>query len=405
MTGMLQLVAGLDRSRYTPVVLLYEDKPVIKDLVAEGVRVRVFSKRRLPKEHALQEKTGYESAKRLPGVTRMLRNARAALTFLFETFPAALRLSRYVREESPDLVHVCNGFRGNMDAIVAARFCGVPCIVHSKGFDKHGFIERMVAPGVAASVCMTKAIEDHCRRQGIRPPEYNVVYDGLDLKAFKPTRDRDDVREELGISPQAPVVGVVGNIQEWKGQMVLLEAMVELRRSHPDAVALVVGGVHRSGLNYSRRIQAFVAANCLEDNVRLTGPRDDVSDLMNCMDIVVHTSVRREPFGRVIIEGMSVGRPVVATRAGGVPEFVSDGENGLLVSAGEVGELASVLARLLADGDLRQRLSRGALEAVRDFSVEHHVAEMTAIYQRVASRHGIEGGGSEAAGEHGGGRA
>ena len=389
LTGLLQLVAGLDRERYVPVVLLYEDKPVIKDLVAQGVKVRVFSKRRLPREHALQDNPGYLKAKAIPGITGVLRNLRAVVTFLFETLPAALRLSRLFRSENPDLVHVCNGFRGNMDAIVAARICSIPCIVHSKGFDKHGFIERLVAPRVAASVCMTRAIEEHCRRQGVCPPEYNVVYDGLDLDAFQPTRGRADVREELGIDISAPVVGVVGNIQEWKGQMVLLEAMVEVRKRYPAVVAMIVGGVHRSGLSYSKRMQAFVARHGMEDNVIMTGPRDDVGDLMGAMDVVAHTSVRREPFGRVIIEGMSVGRPVVATRAGGVPEFVSDGDNGLLVPAGDSLQLALVLKRLFGDSDLRERLSRGALKSVRDFSVDHHVAAMTSIYERVARRHAL----------------
>jgi glycosyltransferase involved in cell wall biosynthesis len=370
---------------------LYEDKPVIRTLQSQGVRVRIFSKRRLPKEHALQERPVYHKAKGYPGVTPLLWNARAGLTFLFETLPAALRLSRIFRQESPDIVHVCNGFRGNLDAIVAARICGIPCIVHCKGFDKHSFVERLFAPGVAAAICMTRAIEEHCRSQRVRAPEYNVIYDGLDLEEFRPVRDRNDVREELGIDSDAPVVGVVGNIQPWKGQKVLLEALLELRETHPDAVAVVVGGAHRSGRAYADELRAFAVENGLEGNVVFTGAREDVGDLMNAMDVVAHTSVRGEPFGRVIIEGMCVGRPVVATRAGGVPEFVEDGRNGLLVPAGDARALAAVLRRLFGDPSLRERLVNGALAAVRDFSVEHHVGQVTDIYDRVAGRSGMPG--------------
>jgi glycosyltransferase involved in cell wall biosynthesis len=86
---------------------------------------------------------------------------------------------------------------------------------------------------------------------------------------------------------------------------------------------------------------------------------------------------------------MCVGKPVVATRAGGVPEFVKDGDNGLLVPAGDASALASVLRELFDDPALRERLSQGALRAVRDFSGEHHVAQITAIYERIARRHGI----------------
>jgi glycosyltransferase involved in cell wall biosynthesis len=388
LTGMLELIGGLDSSRYTPVVVLYEDKPVTRQLRAQGIRVRIFSKRRLPKEHTLQEKTGYRHVKGYPGITPLLQGVRATLTFLFETLPAALRLASVFREEAPDIVHVCNGFRGNMDAIVAARICHIPCIVHCKGFDKHSYIERVFAPGVAAAVCMTVAIEDHCHAQRIRAPEYRVIYDGLDLERFRPTRDRDDVREELGIPRDAPVVGVVGNIQEWKGQHVFLEAIVEVVRSYPQAVALVVGGAHRSGRAYADSLRRFVAERDLGGNVVFTGARQDVPDVMNAMDIIVHSSVRGEPFGRVIIEGMSVARPVVATRAGGVPEFVHDGVDGLLVQPGNPSELARVLIGLLGDADLRRHLSAGAAQAVRNFSLKRHVEEMTSLYDHIAAKSG-----------------
>lgn len=389
LTGMLELVSGLDKSRYVPTVMLYEEKSVIKHINARGIPVRVFSKRRLPKEHTLQESPSYIKAKTYPGVTPLLINLRALITFVFETLPAALRLAAVFRDEAPDIVHVCNGFRGNLDAIVAARLSGIPCLVHCKGFDKHSFVERLFAPGVTAAVCMTRAIENHCRSQGMRPPEYNVIYDGLDLEEFRPTRPPEDVREELGIRCDVPVVGVVGHIQHWKGQHVLLEAMVEVVKTHPDAIALVVGGAHRSGRAYADGLRRFVSENGLEDNIVFTGAREDVPDLMNCMDFVVHTSVRGEPFGRVIIEGMSVGKPVVATRAGGVPEFVHDGENGLLVPPGDAEALAQTLRRLFDDAELGRKLSEGARVAIRGFSVEHHVAEMTNLYDRIALRHGI----------------
>ena len=137
-----------------------------------------------------------------------------------------------------------------------------------------------------------------------------------------------------------------------------------------------------------------------------TGARQDVPDVMNAMDVVVHTSVRGEPFGRVIIEAMSVGRPVVATRAGGVPEFVHDGVDGMLVAPGDSGELAAVIERLLRDPALRARLAAGASAAVRNFSLDHHVAEMTRLYDRILLDRGRgrdaghDGGAAHARGTH-----
>ncbi|TFH30343.1 MAG: glycosyltransferase, partial [Myxococcales bacterium] len=91
-----------------------------------------------------------------------------------------------------------------------------------------------------------------------------------------------------------------------------------------------------------------------------------------------------EPFGRVIIEGMSVGRPVIATRAGGVPEFVHDGVDGILVEPGDSRQLADVLLGLIDDPVRRQDLGRAAKFAVRKFSLQTHVEQITEIYERIS---------------------
>jgi glycosyltransferase involved in cell wall biosynthesis len=167
---------------------------------------------------------------------------------------------------------------------------------------------------------------------------------------------------------------------------VLVEALDLLKDSRPNLHLLLVGGVHRSGADYDAKLRADVAARGLSDRVIWTGPRRDVPDLMNAMDVVVHTSVRGEPFGRVIIEGMAVGKPVIATRAGGVPEFVHDGEDALLVEPGNARELADTLARLLGDASERVRLSRAARASAERFSLPRHVEAMTDVFERAAGQ-------------------
>ena len=384
LTGMLELLRGIDRSRITPSVVLYEEKPCTAALEAAGIPVRVFAKRRLPKEHGLQGSPAYAKARRVGLVSAALRFVRTAGTFLMETLPSALRLRSLFAEARPDLVYVCNGFRGNADAIVAALLLGLPVVVHAKGFDKFSWVERRLSRRVAACVPMTRAIEDHCREGGMQPGFYEVVYDGLDLDAFQPVRGSGEVRRELGIAGDAEVVGVVGNVQEWKGQRVLVEALDLLRERRPRLVVLLVGGVHRSGAAYADSLRALVRERGLESRVIWTGPRPDVPDMMGAMDVVAHTSVRGEPFGRVIIEGMAVGRPVVATRAGGVPEFVHDGKDALLVTPGDAAELAETLDGLFRDDEGRRALGVSARESARRFDLSLHAAKMTAVFERAA---------------------
>jgi glycosyltransferase involved in cell wall biosynthesis len=88
-----------------------------------------------------------------------------------------------------------------------------------------------------------------------------------------------------------------------------------------------------------------------------------------------------EPFGRVLVEGMACGIPVVATRTGGIPEIVRDGQDGLLVAPNRVGEIAEAMLKLLDDDDLRQQTSRSALERAKLFSLDAHTTQMTQVFE------------------------
>jgi glycosyltransferase involved in cell wall biosynthesis len=148
---------------------------------------------------------------------------------------------------------------------------------------------------------MTRAVRDHCARAGVHGRRTEVVYDALDDAGFRPVRPAAAVRADLGVADGAPCVGVVGNIQEWKGQLVLVEAMARVAGAFPAARAVVIGGVHRAGAAYLEQMEQRIRDLGLGAHVIRTGFRTDVADLVNALDVVVHTSVRPEPFGRVIL--------------------------------------------------------------------------------------------------------
>jgi len=123
--------------------------------------------------------------------------------------------------------------------------------------------------------------------------------------------------------------------------------------------------------------------------VHLTGFRPDIPDVMNAWDIVVHASIRPEPFGRVILEGMLLGKPVVAMAAGGVPELITHEQTGWLVPPGDAAALAAQLRHLLADPAHARAVGARARDWARErFALGRHVAEMTQIYTDAArTRH------------------
>jgi glycosyltransferase involved in cell wall biosynthesis len=388
LTGLYHLIRGLDRSRFAPSMTLYEPKSIEADLRAINVPVYHVRRRRLSKEHALLKYEGYQRAKASKGVRTLLRAGRHGLRLVVEEGPAALRLARIFRQARADVVHLGNGVRANFDGILACLLTRTPCVCHVKGFEKYSDRERWIAPRIGTLVCMTKAVEEHCARHGIRGQRTRVVYDALDEAAFAPQREPAAVRAELGISNDAPCLGVVGNIQEWKGQAVLVEAMAQVAQAVPHARALIIGGVHRAGGAYYEQLQERIRALHLSQTVCITGFRGDIADVMNMLDVVVHTSVRPEPFGRVILEGMLLGKAVVATAAGGVPELIQDGETGFLTPPGDAAQLAACLVPLLRDAELRRQVGERARTWARQrFSLERHVAEMTSVYEDLVKGH------------------
>jgi glycosyltransferase involved in cell wall biosynthesis len=388
LTGLYHLIRGLDRARFAPAMVLYEEKSIETELRAIDVPVYHVRRHRMPKQHALLTYGGYRRAKTSWGVRAGLRFGRQAIRLLVEELPAAMRLSRVLRAARADVVHLGNGVRANFDGVLACWLTRTPCVCHVKGFEKYSGRERWAARRVDALVCMTQAVRDHCLHHGVEGARTTVIYDALDEAGFAPAHSPAEVRTSLGITNGAPCIGVVGNIQEWKGQAVLVEAMAQVQAAVPKARAVIVGGVHRAGAEYQAQLMRRIHELDLDRTVSLTGYRTDVADLMNALDVVVHTSVRPEPFGRVILEGMLLGKPVVASAAGGVRELIEDGRTGFLTPPGDAARLAAQLIPLLRDPALRERIGRQAQQWARQrFSLDRHVAAMSALYEHLTRSH------------------
>lgn len=381
LTGLYHLIRGMDRHRFRIGMALYEHKAIEPELAQLDVPVHHVARRRLPKQHALLELNGYRRAKSASAVRAGLGAGRQAARLVAEELPAALALARVIRCQQADVIHLGNGLRANFDGILAGVLTRRPIVCHVKGFEKYSARERWAARRTRTLVCMTQAVLDHCHAAGIRAPDERVVYDAVDEAWLRPARPPEAVRRELGVPLAAPCIGIAGNIQEWKGQRVVVEALGQLA-AFPDVHCVVAGGVHRAGAAYARELQARIAALGLAERVHLVGFRADIPEVMNAWDVVVHASVRPEPFGRVILEGMLLGKPVIATAAGGVPELIDDARTGWLVPPGDAAALSRCLQRVLAAPSEAQVIGARAREwARRHFSLARQVAEMSEIYE------------------------
>lgn len=380
LTGLLHLIRGIDQSRFDPALLVYEPKDVAATLAGTGCEVIVLSG--VPK---LAGAVPNRKPDRRAGTWAQMRRSVGALRhFVQHALPRARLLEGAFRNARPDLVHLGNGIKPNVDGVVAARRLGIPCIAHEKGLVRYTPFDRLWAHRVAASVSMTEAIRQHLLQQGVKAPRMVVAPDGLDLEHHIPAQPRAKTRAALGIAPADLAVGMTVNVQPWKGQEVLLRALDRLSREGLQPICVLAGGVVRGAEWYQQQLEDFVRAKGLTARVKFLGSRSDIPDLQNAFDVHVHASVTPEPFGRVLIEAMALRRPLVASNAGGVPEIVVDGETGFLVTPEDDAALAVALGKLLRDDALRVRMGEaGRARAETHFSGRAAAERFERVYDDV----------------------
>jgi glycosyltransferase involved in cell wall biosynthesis len=388
LTGLYFLVRGLNKEKYRPIVVLYEPKPIVKQLEEAGAKVIILPNAKVRQPLPLARS---EVMIRLRRKANPLDKAARLTRLLYEpvgiALPNALHLRRIIRRERVTLIHQNNGIRSSLDVCMAAETSGIKYVCYEKGFSRLSPLDKRVAGRLGAILCVSEAVRNHFIRQGVSPEKLSVVYDGIDPEYFHPGISSDRIMENLGISRSAsPLIAIIGNIQEWKGQKTVAEAVARLRTEYPQIQCLMVGGVHRAGQDYHADLHHFIRKQGLENHFTFTGPRTDVADILSAIDVLIHASVRPDPLPRVVLEGMLMGKPIIGSAVGGVPEMISDGVTGRLVPPADPGALAEAIGFLVRDREKAREMGRKAAERVRErFHTKLHVERIEAIYQPLLS--------------------
>jgi glycosyltransferase involved in cell wall biosynthesis len=288
---------------------------------------------------------------------------------------AVWRLGVLVRRERVALVHA-HGSRGALYAGVAGRWLGVPLVWHVRVADPDARLDRLLAALATAIVANSAATAARVRRLPGAAAKTTVVPNGVDLARFAPGHADPALWAALGLDPAVPVIGYFGRLEPGKGVDVLLEAAERVHDKLPGTAFLLVG-------DGPLRARLAARATAVGLPVCFTGYRDDVAALLRLCAVVVLPS-RQEAFGRVLVEAMASGVPVVATAVGGIPEVCIDGVTGLLVPPEDPDALAVALALTLTDQVATGARVATALADVRArFDLDAHAAAVQAVYLTV----------------------
>jgi glycosyltransferase involved in cell wall biosynthesis len=395
--SLYHLARGLDKSRYEPLVLFYAKHSYTVARLAEAGVKTIFLKNQLQVESS-SGPAGPVKHRDIGGWLEAHLGKRAGQTYVFlkacyqfirQEMPKIRPIVRAIRENEIDLVHVNSGLRHGKPGIIAAWLTKTPCVCHVRMFHKLNLFDKVFTPFIDAFVYNSNAIAKDYIAQGVPPLKGTVVHNGVDLGRFTPIHDAAQVRSEFGWTTHERLVGVIGRLDWWKGHEYFLEAMAEVAQQIPSLRGLIVGESENTPLNqeYYRKLKSSVKSLKVDNKVIFTGFRSDVPRLMAALDVVVLSSSLPEPFGRVVIEGMAAGKPVVATAAGGVLDIIEDGVNGLLVPCKDAKAMAQAIFWLLSNQEQAEQIGRAARQRVAEkFTVPHYVAAVQSVYDTLMGK-------------------
>ena len=355
--SLLMLLKHLDRKRFEPVVMMPAEGPLFDEVKKLNVKVILSATSKLKPFQPVSYIT------------------------------TVLGLISVLKQERPHLIHA------NMDicaqyALLPARLLKIPFIVHTRNILGKRPFKRMFLFGadilIANSNAVMRSFAEYSSRRQIK----EVIYNGVDLVAFSFSKDkRNAARTKYGFSENDFVIGLFGRIHPAKGHGQYLKAFGCVLKRRKNVKTLIVGNTAiNNSQGYLEELKRYVNQNDLKANVIFSEFEADNASLHSTIDLLVCPS-DKEPFGRVLIEAMAMGVPVIANRNGGPLEIVDNGINGYLLDVNDTNAFTDAIIKLYDDPLLRKEMGReGRRIAEMKFSIIRSTEAVESIYRRVLKR-------------------
>ncbi|NOG35739.1 MAG: glycosyltransferase family 4 protein [Chloroflexi bacterium] len=321
-----------------------------------------------------------------------LPRLRRSPRFAADGARSARQLARLARQVQANAIYA-NTVRAALYAAPAARLAKRPFFWHMRDFwlsetkPRHIRADTAVKRLLCASATQVIANSHAVAQQLPCAGKTAVVHNGIEVDKFDPRLDGRPFRAQHGIPEDTPLVGMVGRLRPWKGQLPFLHMATHILRQQPEVYFVVVGGANFAVEDdYARQVTHLAQELGIAGQVVFTGMLDDVRPPLAAMDVFVHPG-EPEPFGLVNIEAMAMARPVVAFAHGALPEIVQNNVTGLLTPPGSVPALAEAVIGLLTDDEKRRQMGdNGRRRAETHFTIQRTAREVGKVMQRGVSR-------------------
>jgi len=298
---------------------------------------------------------------------------------------ALVKLARILRQKNVDLIHV-NGSRACFYSGIAGRLQAIPVIWHVRETiqDLEAY-DKLLARLSAAIICVSRSVQmKRFAKFGPRTcNKIQVAYNGIDTQHFiKDPAAREKIRQQLGIGAQS-LFGIIGNLIPLKGHDFFLKAMAEVKKTRPDLGTKAIFIGRCLDVDYKKRLYRLTADLKLQDDVIFGGYSDNIPAYLSAFDVFVLPS-QREGCSRALLEAMSVGLPVIASKISEIEEVVNPDRNAILVEYDDVFQMATALIKLAENKKLRELLGEENQKRVQAiFSLQAHVDSIQRVYENI----------------------
>jgi glycosyltransferase involved in cell wall biosynthesis len=312
------------------------------------------------------------------------------LKTVIDLFKYNIKLINILKQKQIDIIY-CNGIRGVLTIFLSAFLTRIPILWYIKGELQNPLLDR-IAFFVSKKIlffCESNINDKYPSIISFFKNKIGILEIGLDLKLISKVKsmDHSSIKKEFSIDEQNINLVYVGQIYSPKGIHFLLESISLIINQYPNIKLYIVGDyIIEEFKGYINQLKSFIEEHELSDNIVFTGWRLDALNIVSVMDILVHPSLS-EGFGRAVLEGMALGKPVIASKVGGLRELIKNGENGFLVDPSDPSQIADKLCLLLSNVELREKLGIEAKKTVySNYSIKNKVEKLEYIWSTMVNK-------------------
>ena len=378
---LLETVKYLNREKYNPSVLFFQENALVPDfrkicdvyIIVQNKGLVIEND--FPLLHTISRGNKY--------LGKAILYCQKMVNFFGYYVPNLVAIRKFVKNHEIDLVHA-NNFPDLTDWLIVSKLLKIKIVSHLRFPWSPNHARKMLIGYYDRVISISNYVTDQLKVKGIPCDNVVTIHDGIDIKSIPLT---DNIPKDVLLQYDLPegvfIIGVIGNIRRWKGQHVAIESLKYIVDKYSNIRCIFIGEISNSEYDaeYYDYLKELVVKYNLTKNVIFTGYRKDVFNILSKLDILVHTSILPEPFGRVVLEGMIFKKPVIATNHGGPKESIVDGISGFLVEPESPELLAEKILFLMENKDIARKVGENALKRVEEtFSIEGNVQKIEEIY-------------------------